>query len=205
VHHNNAPGHAVSPASPPPRGGKVRVGGQWRRPVLRAKSGCQGLLVLLGVVLAGCGYQLSGQAGTIPGNLQRISIPMFTNATTVPGLEQLVTSAVRTQLQRDGRVRLATDANAATQLRGEVRRYELVVLATSRDDFALEYRVEVEVHVMVEDLRQRQMVLDQTLAVTIEYVVSPQIVPSDIARDRALLALAREAGERVVSLLLDGF
>jgi Lipopolysaccharide-assembly len=130
---------------------------------------------------------------------------MFTNVTTVPGLEQLVTSAVRTQLQRDGRVRLGTDANAATQLRGEVRRYELLVLATNRDDFALEYRVEVEVHVMVEDLRQRQMVLDQTLAVTTEYVVVPQIVPSDIARDRALLALARDAGERVVSLLLDGF
>jgi hypothetical protein len=49
------------------------------------------------------------------------------------------------------------------------------------------------------------MVLDQTLAVTTEYVAVPQIVPSDIARDRALLALARDAGERVVSLLLDGF
>jgi outer membrane lipopolysaccharide assembly protein LptE/RlpB len=165
----------------------------------------QGLFVLLGVVLTGCGYQLSGQVGTIPANLQRISVPMFTNVTTVPGLEQLVTSAVRTQLQRDGRVRLGTDANAATQLRGEVRRYGLLVLATNRDDFALEYRVEVEVHVMVEDLRQRQMVLDQTLAVTTEYVVVPQIVPSNIARDRALLALARDAGERVVSLLLDGF
>jgi outer membrane lipopolysaccharide assembly protein LptE/RlpB len=173
--------------------------------VLRVKPPWQGLFVLLVVVLTGCGYQLSGQAGTIPGNLQRISVPMFTNATTVPGLEQLVTSAVRTQLQRDGRVRLGTEANAATQLRGEVRRYELLVLATNRDDFALEYRVEVEVHVMVEDLRQRQMVLDQTLAVTTEYVAVPQIVPSDIARDRALLALARDAGERVVSLLLDGF
>jgi hypothetical protein len=130
---------------------------------------------------------------------------MFTNATTIPGLEQLVTSAVRTQLQRDGRVRLGTEANAATQLQGEIRRYELLVLASNRADFALEYRVEVQVHVMVEDLQQRQTVLDQTIAVTTEYVVSPQLVPSDIARDRALLALARETGERVVSLLLDRF
>src|SRR5262245_46971023 len=72
-----------------------------------------GLGVLLGVlgVLAGCGYQLSGQAGTIPTNLRRISVPMFTNSTAVPGLEQLVTAAVRTRLQRDGRVRLDTDAS----------------------------------------------------------------------------------------------
>jgi hypothetical protein len=35
--------------------------------------------------------------------------------------------------------------------------------------------------------------------------VSERIVPTDIARDRAILALARDAGERVVSLLLDRF
>jgi outer membrane lipopolysaccharide assembly protein LptE/RlpB len=54
------------------------------------------LLVFLVVALAGCGYQLSGQPGAIPGSLQRISVPMFNNGTTVPGFEQLVTTAVRT-------------------------------------------------------------------------------------------------------------
>jgi hypothetical protein len=63
----------------------------------------------------------------------------------------------------------------------------------------------VDVHVTVEDLQQRQTILDQTLAVTTDYVVSAQIVPTDIARDRAILALAHDAGERVVSLLLDQF
>lgn len=160
---------------------------------------------MLLVVLAGCGYQLSGQAGTIPGNLQRLSVPMFANATTVPGLEQLITSAVRTQLQRDGRVRLGTDASSAAQLRGAVTRYGLALLATDASDFALEYRIEVEVHVMVEDLRQRQMLLDHRLVVNIDYVVSSQMVPNEIARERAMLAAARETGERVVSLLLDQF
>jgi outer membrane lipopolysaccharide assembly protein LptE/RlpB len=156
-------------------------------------------------VLAGCGYQLSGQARTIAGNLQRISVPTFTNATAVPGLEQLVTAAVRTQLQRDGRVRLGTEASSTTRLRGEIRRHELHLLATDANDFALEYRVEVEVRVVVEDLPQRQTILDQTLAVNTEYVVSSQLVPTDIARQRALQAVARDAGERVVGLLLDRF
>jgi outer membrane lipopolysaccharide assembly protein LptE/RlpB len=163
------------------------------------------LYLLLIVVLTSCGYHLAGQAGTIPGNLQRISVPMFSNSTTVPGFEQLVTAAVRRQLQRDGRTRLGTDASSATQLRGEIRRYELSLLASDRSDFALEYRVEVEVHVVVEDLRQHQNILDQTLAINTEYVISPQLVPTDIARERALQAVAREAGERIVSLLLDQF
>jgi lipopolysaccharide assembly LptE-like protein len=130
---------------------------------------------------------------------------MFTNATAVPGLEQLVTAAVRTHLQRDGRVRLGTDADSTTLLRGEIRRHQLQLLATNRDDFALEYRVEVEVHVIVEDLQRRQTLLDQTLAINSEYVVSSPIVPTDIARGRALQAVARDAGERVVGLLLDRF
>jgi outer membrane lipopolysaccharide assembly protein LptE/RlpB len=162
-------------------------------------------LCLLAVVLAGCGYQLSGQAGTIPGNLQHLSVPMFTNATSVPGLEHLVTRAVRKRLQRDGRVRLGAEASATTQLRGDVMSYGLTLLATDRNDFALEYRIEVEVHVIVEDLQQRQTLLDQRLAVNIDYVVSSQMVSTDIARERALQAVAREAGERVVSLLLDRF
>jgi len=197
------------------RARRIRRGGKgWPRtrpaissqpPEPRAQLPCRHLCVLLLVLLAGCGYQLAGQAGTMPGNLQHLSVPMFTNSTTVPGLEQLITAAVRTQLQRDGRVRLGPDASSATQLRGEVRRYELALLASDRSDFALEYRVEVEVHVVVEDLRQHQTVLDQTLAINTEYVVSPQIVPTEIARERALLAVAREAGERLVSLLLDRF
>jgi outer membrane lipopolysaccharide assembly protein LptE/RlpB len=157
------------------------------------------------MALAGCGYQFSGQAGTIPAYLRRLSVPMFSNATAVPGLEQRLTAAVRTELQRDGRVRLGTEASATALLRGVIQRHEFQLLATNRDDFALEYRVELEVHVIVEDLQQRQTVLDQRLAVNTEYVVSPQIVPTDIARERALLAAARDAGEQVVGLLLERF
>jgi hypothetical protein len=156
-------------------------------------------------VLGGCGYRLSGQAGTIPAPLQRISVPMFSNGTGVPGLEQLLTAAVRTQLQRDGRVRLGTDATSTTQLRGEVRRYELRLLATDSNVFALEYRIELEVHVVVEDLQQRQTMLDQSLLVDADYVVTSQIVPTDIARQRALIAATHHAAERVVGLLLDRF
>lgn len=163
------------------------------------------ILMMLMCLLSACGYQLSGQAKALSGSLQRISVPMFTNTTAVPGLEQQVTSAVRVQLQRDGRARLGSEANSTAQVRGAVTDYQLQLLANNRDDFALEYRIVVNVHVLVEDLQQRQTILDQTLAVTTDYVVSSQIVPTDIARERALQALARDTGERVVSLLLDRF
>jgi len=176
------------------------------RPAFTASYAYLALTLLMSMgLLSACGYQLSGQSRALSGSLQRISVPMFTNTTTVPGLEQQVTAAVRTQLQRDGRARLGTEANATAQVRGSVTDYQLQLLANNRDDFALEYRILVNVHVRVEDLQQRQTILDQNLAVTTDYVVSSQIVPTEIARERALQALARDTGERVVSLLLDRF
>jgi hypothetical protein len=141
----------------------------------------------------------------MPAHLRSLSVPIFANRTTVPGLEHLFTTAVRQQLQRDGRVRLGTDAAATARLRGEVTRYEIQVLATNRADAVLEYRVETGLRVTVEDRQQGKIILQQAVAVTTEYVVTERLVPTDIARERALQAAAHDTGQRVVSLLLDRF
>ena len=161
--------------------------------------------LLLLLPLAGCGYQLSGRPGTVPAAFRQLSVPMFTNTTAVPGIERLFTAAVRERLLRDGRVQLATSTASTTVLRGEVTGYHVTVLAMNRDDRALEYRVQTDVRVSVEDLRQHQILLQQPLTTTTEYVISETLVPTDIARERALQAAARDVGERVVSLILDRF
>ena len=165
----------------------------------------RGMLLLAFVALTGCGYRLSGQAGTVPTTLRQLSVPMFTNRTAIPALERVFTAAVRERLLRDGRVTLVTDAGSAAVLRGEVMRYQLEVLATSRDDRALEYRANVEIHVRLEDGQHRTIIVEQPVTATAEYIISGGLVPTDIARERALQEVARVAGESVVSLLLDRF
>lgn len=167
--------------------------------------GCLGFLLGALGFLAGCGYHLSGRAGTVPEPLRQLSVPMFTNKTTVPGIERLFTAAVRERLLRDGRVTLATAAGSTAILRGEVTGYRLQVLATNRDDRALEYRVQTDVRITVEDRPQGKMLVEQPLTATTEYVVTETLVPTDIARERALQAVARELGARVVSFILDRF
>jgi outer membrane lipopolysaccharide assembly protein LptE/RlpB len=165
-----------------------------------------GPLFLLVVALIGCGYQLRGHAGTIPANLRRISVPIFTNATPVSGLEDVVTTAVRTQFQRDGRVHIGTDADATAQLRGAVQRYLLTVIATDSSGFVEEYRIETAVHVVLEDLQEHRTLLDRSIIVRTTYLVSQQqLVPTAIARERAVLAAAHDVGDQVVSLVLDWF
>jgi hypothetical protein len=157
------------------------------------------------MALAGCGYRLSGQPGAIPDSLRQIAVPMFKNATPVPGLERLFTAAVRQRLQRDGRVRLGPDAGQIARLQGEIIGYQLQVLATNSADRALEYRIQTELRLTLLDRRQERVLLQQPLVVTTEYVVSERLVPTDIARERALQAAAQDAADRVVSLILDQF
>jgi hypothetical protein len=94
---------------------------------------------------------------------------------------------------------------AAAVLRGAVTRYHLQILATNRDDRAVEYRVEAEMRLTVEDVQQRKIIVEQPVTASADYVVSETLVPTDIARERALQTVARAVGERVVSLILDRF
>ena len=165
----------------------------------------RGMLLIVLMALAGCGYHLTGQPNTVPVALRSVAVLMFTNKTAVPGIERPFTAAVRERLLTDGRVTLVPAVGAAAVLRGEVTRYHLQVVATNRDDRAVEYRVEAEMRLTVEDVQQGRILVEQPVTATAEYVVSERLVSTDIARERALQAVAREAGERVVSLLLDRF
>ncbi len=163
------------------------------------------MLLLPLAVLTGCGYQLSGRPGSVPTTLRQLSVPMFTNKTAVPAIEQVFTAAVRERLLRDGRVNLVTEAASAAVLRGEVTGYQLQVLATNRDDRALEYRANVELRVRLEGREQGKIVMEQPVTATAEYIISEKIVPTDIARERALQAVAQVVSESVVSILLERF
>jgi len=162
-------------------------------------------LVIFVAAIAGCGYQLSGRPGSVPTNLRQLAIPIFVNSTAVPGVERVFTAAVRERFLRDGRVNLAPDSGLVTRLQGEVARYQLHILASNRDDRVLEYRIETELRVTVVDRRQGKILLQQPVMVTTEYVITERIIPTEIARERALHAAAQDAGERLVSLLLDRF
>src|SRR5215475_5936770 len=53
-----------------------------------------GLVALLCLVAAGCGYHTAGHATTIPTSVQTIAIPAFVNQTQTYKIEQTLTAAV---------------------------------------------------------------------------------------------------------------
>lgn len=66
-------------------------------------------LPLLAFVTAGCGYTLAGRTNPFP-QIRTIGVPMFVNQSVTPDLDQILTTAIRQELQSKGRYRVTTDS-----------------------------------------------------------------------------------------------
>jgi len=71
------------------------------------------LLIGAAVALPGCGYGLAGRTVSLPDHVKVIAVPMLTNRTANPGVDQIVTEALRNELQGRGRWRIVPDASGA--------------------------------------------------------------------------------------------
>lgn len=77
-------------------------------------------LLVLFLVLSGCGYAFQGSGSILPEDIKSVYIPQAVNDTTEPGLAQLVTEAMQERFERFGVVRLVdslADADAVLNTR----------------------------------------------------------------------------------------
>ncbi len=94
-------------------------------------------VILLAVLLAGCGYHLSGMSGKMPGEITALSIPVFSNATGKPDIEAALTAAFTTEFATTVQV----SENADAVLQGVIKSYDLQSVSYSKDDVNQEYRL----------------------------------------------------------------
>ena len=88
--------------------------------------------LFLFLLLTGCAsYRLGSM---LPPDLQTVYMPTATNITNEPLLENEVTSAVFSELQRDGSLSPASEDNADTQLTVRITGYDLTPLSFTRDN-----------------------------------------------------------------------
>jgi hypothetical protein len=79
------------------------------------------VLLLLVVMLPGCGYSLAGRGSFLPAYIQVVGIPQLINRTTFFDVEQILTEKVRTEFIGRGKYRILPDAPGADAvLTGEV-------------------------------------------------------------------------------------
>lgn len=112
------------------------------------------ITLVLCVALLGCGYQFGGGGNLLPKDAQTIFVEPFINRTREVGIAPELTTAVRSELYRRGRLRLVDQAGLADViLTGVVRSLDSQTSSVNRYNEALQY----EAHLVLDvNLRRRE-------------------------------------------------
>ena len=104
--------------------------------------------LLLVSVIAGCAVY-STKPGRLREGLNTITVPIFENRTSEPGIEITLTDDVTEELIRDRTLRIVDDAAADAVLLGTIRSYRFGEAFFGGDRTAEEYQIEIEVEVSI--------------------------------------------------------
>ena len=170
-----------------------------------------GSSILLGIVLAatllnGCGYGLVGRNSSgLPAHITSVAIPIFANHTLEPEIEKEITSAIRREFIRDGRLKVVGRAEATALLEGKLENYFLDPVAFDSFDRVTQYRVVIGVHVSFKDLVKDKVLLDQNFSAREEFAVSSTIVSREAAKVTSRQVAAEELAGQLLNLVLERF
>ena len=113
--------------------------------------------LLVGVILmslGGCGYEWVGQSSLLPKDAQTVYVEPFINRSRDIGMEKELTSALRSEFYRRGRLRVVDAADQADIIvSGVVRSLETSVASVNRYDEVLQYQA---ILVLDATLRRRE-------------------------------------------------
>lgn len=160
-------------------------------------------LLLLLLLLAGCGYSLRGN---IPDHIKTVAVPVFVNRTEQPAVENFITGGAINAFVTSGRLRVVRPEEADSILEGEVVGYRVDGIAFDPQANVQEYRLWVTVNVQLRDLRANRLLWRQEgLQEKADFSVPAQVALTISQEESALRQVAVTLGRAIVNLALEGF
>lgn len=164
---------------------------------------CAGPLLGLVLALGACGYSLRG---TLPEHLQTVAVPVFSNRTLQPGVENVLTRAVIEAFATNGRLRVVAPEQADAILEGEVTGYEVHSIAFDPEANVRQYRVVLTMNLRFRDLVERQVLLErQGYRERADFRVSAAVSQTIASEQLALQAAAGDLARAIVAQALARF
>ena len=169
------------------------------------------LLVLTGLLLSGCGYNLVGRASNLPEDIEKVAIEPLKNSTTRPQVEQILTNAISDEMITRRRFTMVNNVDEADAiLRGNVLSFNVRPLSFDREGLANNFEVTITA-----DMRfQRPPTLEDEEGEIVwsnsRYIFRQDypVDPGEAFFDRENLAIEETAirfAETMVTDLLEGF
>lgn len=162
------------------------------------------LLVVAALGLPACGYTIGGRA--LPEDVRTIAVPVFTNRTSEPAVEGLITSAVTEAFSTDGRLRVVGRAEADVVLEGDVVGYRVDSVAFDARTNVQRYRVVVRLNLRLRDARRDRVLFEEPgVEDRADFRVEGTAARTIGVEEGALRVAVLEVARSVVSLTLQRF
>ncbi|MBI4638907.1 MAG: LptE family protein [Candidatus Rokubacteria bacterium] len=160
-------------------------------------------LLVVAAGLAGCGYSLRGN---LPAHLRTVAVPVFTNRTSEPAVENFLTSAVVEAFSTNGRLEVVTPETADAILEGEITGYSVESIAfDSRANVRL-YRLIVVMNLRFRDVRRNALLFERNgLREQADFRVQGAVSETISREETALRAAAIDIARSVVSFAIERF
>lgn len=154
-------------------------------------------------ILSGCGYHLTGKAGEMPGGVESLSIPVFTNTTRKPDIEAGITTAFVNEFLTT----VSISENAPFVMEGAITSYGIVPVTFSSNDIAQEYRLTVIMDFRIQDRATGEVVWQVSgVADSEDFTVNTANVSDTRDREAAALGkIARDTARLVKERMLERF
>jgi len=160
-------------------------------------------LALLVVSLAGCGYSFRGN---LPDHIKTVAVPVFTNKTSEPAVENFLTSAVVEAFASNGRLRVVKPEDADAILDGEVVGYSVQSIAFDNQANVRQYRLMVTMNLRLRDVRRSSILFEQqSLREKADFLVQGAVSQTIGVEEGAVRSAATEIARSIVSLTVDRF
>jgi len=169
-----------------------------RRPALA------GLVVLIGLAAASCGYSLHP---SLPSGIRTLQVPVLENKTSEPGIEDFLTQALIQAIVNSGAAKIASsETTADARLEGKIVGYSLTSLSFDRAANVTSYRLTVALALTLRDLRKDEVVWKQDrIEDRADFLLSGQQSVNIVLQNDALQRAAVDVSRAIASFAFERF
>jgi hypothetical protein len=159
---------------------------------------------LVFLVLTGCGYKVRSSVQNLPGGIESLGIPTFSNATHQYKVEQQITRAVLKEFSARTRIPINSNSSGVDAvLAGEIRGFSSSPVTFGLDTFGSAFLVTVHMAVKLTRVRDGAVLWENANYVYSErYVLNAKITDFFSEENPALERLARDFAASLASTLL---
>ena len=163
-----------------------------------------GLLFLF--FISGCGYGFRGTVNNLPPDIQAVSIPVFVNESSEPGVEVVFANALIYEFNRSQILQVVSESQAQAQINGKIRSIAIDPVIYASLTQALERKVTITLDIICRRSdNQKILWQNQNLSRYEVYPVTTDPNQTQLNKEEAIKKIAKDLAEKIHNSILENF